>query len=312
MITRISSYIVILNWNGFSDTKECLLSINNCTHDLSDINVVVVDNGSRDKELINLKNFINTKKNHSFPIALLENGHNYGFAEGNNVGISYARDHHADLVIVLNNDTIVDAGFVDAFVKASQEYSKVGAFSPKIYFAKGYEFHKERYKASDLGRVIWSAGGGIDWNNVYGVNNGVDAVDNGQFNEVKKVDFASGACVCFRMKALNDVGEFDSKYFLYLEDTDLCMRLKECDWEVLYIPTSIIWHKVSQSSAIGGHLNDYFITRNRLLFGMTYASIRAKISLIRESIRFLINGRKWQRTGVVDYYLGKFGKGSWT
>jgi len=73
-----------------------------------------------------------------------------------------------------------------------------------------------------------------------------------------------------------------------------------------------LWHKVSQSSAIGNELNDYFIHRNRLLLGMKYAKIRTRFALYRESLRFLWSGRPWQRRGVMDFYLGILGKGSWT
>jgi len=58
-------------------------------------------------------------------------------------------------------------------------------------------------------------------------------------------------------------------------------------------------------------LQDYFISRNRMLFGMTYARLRTKIALVRESLRILRNGRQWQKKGVIDYYLRKFGRGSY-
>jgi hypothetical protein len=114
-----------------------------------------------------------------------------------------------------------------------------------------------------------------------------------------------------RSEALKNAGLFEEKYFMYLEDADLSQRLKRKGWEVLYTPKAEIWHKVAQSSGIGSDLNDYFITRNRLLFGMRYAALRTKFALIRESIRLLLTGRKWQKTGIRDFYLGRFGRGSW-
>ena len=162
-----------------------------------------------------------------------------------------------------------------------------------------------------MGKVIWYSGGEIDWGNVYGKTRGVDEVDGGQYDTMEKTDYATGTCMFIRAKVLKDVGLFDEKYFMYYEDTDLSMRLIKSGYGVFYVPSSVIWHKVAQSSGIGGDLNDYFITRNRLLFGIKYAPLRSKIALIKESLRFTISGRKWQRTGVHDFYLRKLERGSW-
>ena len=111
--------------------------------------------------------------------------------------------------------------------------------------------------------------------------------------------------------ALEKVGLFDEKYFMYFEDTDLSMRLKRVGFRVFYVPRAVLWHKVAQSSAIGSSLNDYFITRNRMLFGMKYAPLRARFALLREALKFLLYGRNWQRIGVIDYITGNLWKGSW-
>ena len=151
----------------------------------------------------------------------------------------------------------------------------------------------------------------MDWDNIYGSNHGVDEVDKGQFEKTRETDFATGACMLLRSEALKDIGLFDEKYFMYLEDADLSEKLKKKGWEVLYTSKTEIWHKVAQSSGIGSDLNDYFITRNRLLFGMRYAKCRTKLALVRESFKLLLTGRRWQKTGVRDFYLGRFRKGSW-
>jgi GT2 family glycosyltransferase len=221
--------------------------------------------------------------------------------------------------MLLNNDTEVEENLVEGLLKTFDEYPKAGAISPKIYFAKGYEFHKhslndpskEMYTKGELGHVIWYAGGTMDWNNVYGSNFGVDEVDNGQFEKVRETDFATGCCVMYTAKVLRNVGLLDEKYYLYLEDADVSERIKRNGHTVLYTPYAHLWHKVSQSSGIGSQLNDYFITRNRLLFGIKYAPTRAKIALLRESIRFLRKGRQWQVRGARDFYLLRFGRGSW-
>ena len=111
--------------------------------------------------------------------------------------------------------------------------------------------------------------------------------------------------------ALKDVGFFNEDYFMYFEDVELSLRMKEKGWQVIYAPGGVIWHKVARSSGIGSDLNDYYTTRNRMLFGLKYSSVRTKIALIRESGRIIIGGRKWQKRGIKDFYLRRFGKGSW-
>lgn len=297
--------IVILNWNGWKDTVECLKSINDLNTKNYKLQIIVVDNGSTDESLKELSKIKN--KN----LEIIETGKNLGFAGGNNVGIKKALEDKYDYIMVLNNDTILEPNMLVNLVSKMEEHPEIGASSPKMYFAKGFEFHKDKYKASELGNVIWYAGGDIDWNNVYGSNHGVDEVDKGQFDNDQETTFASGACLFLKAESLKKAGVFDEKYFLYLEDTDLCMRIRRAGFKIYLIPSSVLWHKVSQSSGIGSNLNDYFITRNRLLFASQYANLRANIALFRESIRFLYNGRLWQKRGVIDFYTHKFGKGSW-
>ena len=302
-MTKIA--VVILNWNGKKDTVACLKSINIQIGSDYQVLPVVVDNASSDgssKEFAHL----DIKNLH-----VIQNKINFGFAKGNNIGIKYAMDKGADYVMVLNNDTVVGDETLGKLVRYMEQNPKIAVCSPKIYFAKGYEFHKSRYTSSQLGKVIWYAGGVIDWKNVYGKNFGVDEVDEGQFGKNTTTDFATGACSVFRVKAVKETGLYDERYFMYLEDVDLSCRLKEKGWGVNYCGRAHIWHKVAQSSGIGSDLNDYYISRNRLLFGFKYAAPRVKVVLFKEAVKFLLVGRKWQKIGVRDYFLGKFGHGSW-
>jgi len=308
----IKVFIVVLNWNRAKDTIECLESIAKLKTDKYDLHAVVVDNGSNSRTVEKIQECINSiLSSNGIAYEMVRNKENLGFAQGNNIGIRHAMKKKADYVVVLNNDTLVDADFIIELLEVARKEPKVGAVSPKIYFAKGFEFHKERYKKSDLGKVIWYAGGKIDWDNVYGTNFGVDEPDNIKFGKIKETDFFTGSCVMFNTLALRKAGLFDDDYYMYFEDADLSMRMKKRGWTVLFAPKSKIWHKVSQSSAIGSDLNDYYITRNRLKFGMMYAPLKTKLALLRESIRFLLNGRFWQKIGVKDFYLGAYGKGSW-
>jgi GT2 family glycosyltransferase len=296
-------FLVVVNFNGIEDTIECLKSIRKLKVADFELKIVVVDNGSTNDSVERLKK--------EKDITLLENKTNTGFVGGNNLGIEYSLENNADFVMLLNNDTIVKDDLVLQFIQSANSKKDVGIFSPKIYFAPGFEFHKERYSQKEKGHVIWSAGGTFDWNNVLGSNYGVDDTDIGQYQTEYEPDFATGACMFVRSQVFRKIGLLDKRYFLYLEDVEFCQRAKRAGIKILFIPDAVVWHKVSQSSAIGGQLNDYFITRNRLLFGLQYAPLRAKVALFRESIRLLNAGRPWQRKGVYDFYISRFGKGSW-
>ncbi len=298
--------IVILNWNGWKDTIPCLESLQHINTKDAQVDIIVVDNASSDDSVKKITSFKS-----KIPLSLIQAKQNLGFAGGNNLGLKEALKKDTDFVCILNNDTVVDKNVIYEFLKAAKDSSDTGVFTPKIFFAEGYEFHKDRYTKKDLGKVIWSVGGSIDWANVYGSNIGVDEVDHGQYETARTVDFATGACMFIPTNVLKKTGLFDEKYYLYLEDVDISIRIKNSGLKIQYVPQAVVWHKVSQSSAIGSGLNDYFITRNRLLFGMRYASVRAKYALAREAVRLYFGGRPWQKIGVRDYFMGNLGKGSW-
>ena len=306
--------IIILNWNRLKDTLECLESLKEMSLRDCRLSVLVVDNASSDNSVTEINKFLNSKSNNNnkkITWKLIKTDENLGFAGGNNFGISYSLEESPDYLILLNNDTLVDKNTLNGLLDAAKDDPDAAIISPKIYFAKGFEFHKNRYKKNELGKVIWYEGGIIDWNDIYGNNNGVDEVDNGQFNKTTDTDFATGACMLLNCVAIRKVGMFDEKYFMYFEDVDLSQRMKKHGWKVLFTSQAKLWHKVAQSSGVGSELNDYFITRNRLLFAFRYASIRTKFAIFRESLRLFIKGRKWQKKGVEDFYFSNFGKGSW-
>ncbi len=308
-MTKVS--VIIASWNKKKTTLETLESL--VSSDLNNFNleIVVIDNASEDGSPVAIQNFFKKNAIKNVSTKLIINPVNLGFAKGNNIGMEYALKNKSDFILLLNDDTIADKNMIRELLRSAMNNKNAGAFAPKIYFASGYEFHKNRYSKKDLGKVIWCAGGDIDWNNMYGTNHGVDEVDDGQFEKLRNADFLSGCCVLFPATVLKKVGLFDERYFAYLEDVDLSLRIKKAGYKLLYVPSAKVWHKVSQSSGIGSDLNDYFISRNRLLLGFKYAKLRTKFALFRESVRFLISGRVWQKTGVKDFYIRKFGQGSW-
>lgn len=298
--------IIILNFNGEKDTLECLKSLEKLQSENNiDTEIIVIDNGSIPEFKIEHLKF---RKN----VQLIKNKENIGFVGGNNVGIEYALEDKCDYVLILNNDTIVGTQLVNELVKTAELDEKIGIVVPKIYFEKGYEFHKERYKKEELGKIIWYAGGVMDWKNIIGFHKGVDDVDNGQYEKVEETEIATGCCMLVKSEVFKKVGLFDEKYFLYYEDADFSQRVKKAGYKIIFSPNAILWHKNAGSAGgSGSKLQDYYITRNRLLFGMKYASIRTKLALIKEGVKLFIAGRPWQRQGVLDFYFNKIGKGSY-
>ncbi len=297
-------FIVILNYKGHRDTLELLDLLKKITKDGIELRVVVVDNFPSDP--IKLED----EKYKDLNLNAIYNEKNLGFSGGNNVGIKYSLGNGADYVVILNNDTFVDKDFLKELIETAESDDKIGIVAPKIYFAKGFEFHKDRYKKDELGKVIWYAGGKIDWKNVIGNHRGLDDVDKGQFDEDGETQMATGCCFLVKKEVLERVGLYDDRYFLYFEDADLSERVKKAGYKIMYEPKAIIWHKNAQSTGAGSDLQTYFQTRNRLLFGLSYAPIRSRLALLRESLRLILVGRYWQKRGVMDFYLLRFGKGS--
>lgn len=298
--------IVIVNYNTPADTIECLESLKKTKLPQGiQLETTIVDNASRDDSV----DLIYQK----YPeVKLITSSRNLGFAGGNNLGIKAALTEKPDWVMLLNPDTIIDQDFfVDLLSSNTLSDPKVGIVCPLIYFAAGYEFHKKRYTKSDLGKVIWYAGGQIDWNNIYASHKHVDEVDHGQFSQPVETDFATGACLIVKTSVLKQVGFLNESYFLYLEDLEFNQRVKNHGWKVMFDPKPKLWHKVSQSSGgIGSSLNDYFITRNRLLFGMSYASLRTKLALLKEAVKLSYSGTDTQKLAIKDFVLHRYGKGS--
>ncbi|MBI1871829.1 glycosyltransferase family 2 protein, partial [Candidatus Collierbacteria bacterium] len=228
---------------------------------------------------------------------------------GNNLGFSKALDDSADIIIAINNDTLVKEDFFEKVLSSPINKPEVGAIGGLIYFAPGFEF-KDQYKKNEIGKVVWYAGGKFDWDNVLGSNDHVDEVDHGQFKKPEETAFITGALFITKGEVLRKVGLFDDHYFMYLEDVDLCQRIKLAGFKLIFDPNIKIWHKVAQASGIGSSLNDYFITRNRLLFGFKYTHFRTKFALFREAIRKLITGTSAQRTAILDFFSGRLGNGS--
>ncbi|MBM4177651.1 glycosyltransferase family 2 protein, partial [Candidatus Gribaldobacteria bacterium] len=266
-------FIIILNYFRKKEIVACLNSIGNLKIKNYELKSIIIDNSSTGDSL-SLKN--------KFPrTEFIVNKKNLGFAQGNNIGISSALTREADYVLLINNDALIAPGALNYLIARAQSEEAIGIVAPKIYFAAGYEYHKERYRKEDRGRVIWYAGGKTDWQNILGEHEGLDKVDNGQFGQTKEVEFISGCCMLIKKEIFQKIGLFDVDYFLYLEDMDFCVRAKKAGFKLLFAPKAIVWHKNLGTDAKNAQTKQaYYYTRNRLLFGFKYASLKTKLALV--------------------------------
>ena len=296
--------ISIIDYRGKENTISCLTSLEKLVIPKGyTVDVVIVNNYPQ--EVLSIKNIYK-----NFTLTVLQNSENSGFSGGHNVGITFAKKADATYILILNNDVTLDKKMLEELVLVADMDTSAAIVAPKIYFSKGSEYHKDRYTEKELGHVFWYAGGLVDWANVLASHRGVDEVDHGQYDHTEETEFATGCCMLMRVDMAEKVKGFDERYFLYLEDLDLNMRVKAAGGKIMYVPKAYMWHhNAGSTGGSGSILQDYFTTRNRLLFGSTYASLRARFALFREGIRLLQKGREWQKYGVTDYYLHRFGKG---
>lgn len=292
-------FVVTINYNSGDSTKKLIESLSKSNVSGLELQIIVVDNSSTFNLFDKVKN-----------LKVVDPGKNTGFSGGNNIGIKIALEMGADYILLINNDATVDKDLILKMTKVLENNQEIGAVVPKIYFSKGQEFHKDRYGKEELGKIIWFAGGFIDWKNVKSVHRGMDEVDHGQYDLAEDTEFATGCCVLLRKKVFEDVGFFDEKYFLYYEDSDLSERIRRAGYKIYYIPDAIVYHdNASSTGGSGSALHDYFLTRNQMLFGMTYAPFKTRVALLRQSLKLLTKGREYQKLGVMDYFSGKMGEG---
>lgn len=293
--------IIVVHYNAEKDTLECLDSLRDISHVGFSFKVLVVDNASKQP--------LQLPKRFPDEFEVIRSEANLGFTGGNNLGIWYAKEHiQPEYICLLNNDTTVEPTFLEKLYTYLQDHVEVGMVSPKIYFSKNREFHNS-YSSQEKGQVLWFAGGVVDWANLDAFHVGVDEIDRGQFDQISDTDFNTGCCVLMPSSVLERVGTLDKKYFLYLEDVDLSLRVAKAGYQLKYVPSSVIWHKNAGSTGgSGSEVHQYYQSRNRLLFSLKHGSIRVRLRALKQAVQFLIVGSKFQQRAVVDLVLQRFGK----
>jgi GT2 family glycosyltransferase len=234
--------VVIPNWNGAHHLRVCLDSLRRQSY--PQVELIVVDNASSDESL--------TLLGREYPeVRVVALDENRGFAGGANAGIEEAE---GEILAVLNNDTEADAEWLERLWRALEHNPRAGSATSKILLF-------------DQRQIINSAG------DLYGVdgipiNRGVWEEDEGQFDEVEKVFSPCGGACVIRRCMLEDLasqgqeGPFDEGFFAYCEDVDLGWRAQFAGWRCLYVPTAVVYHRLSATG--GGKIASYYTGRNFL------------------------------------------------
>jgi len=221
--------IVILNYNGNKTLKKCLDSIYKLDFPKKNYEVIVVDNNSKDNSLKIIKKY---KK-----VILIKSKENTGFAKGNNIGIKKAKGKY---IAIFNNDLIVNKNWLKELIPIMEKDKKIGALGGKIFYGDGHN--------------VWFSGTKI----YYG-----GFVDHHYLdNNIGESDYIVGAAVIFRKSALNKSGLFDEKMFLYSEDIDLCLRINEKGYKIIYYPRAISYHLIDENRT--SSYQEYYEQRNRV------------------------------------------------
>ena len=280
--------IIILNWNGLEDTVECLESLKNIS--CPDCQVVVVDNRSEGDDVSILRERFGDY------VHVIENDRNYGFAEGNNIGMRYALDSFDPAyLLLLNNDTVVAPDFLDKLFKVAESDSTIGIVGPKIYY----------YDYTGRKDVIWSAGGKVyKWRCWIYKGMGWKDDDLPQYQNTADVDWVSGAAMMIISGVAKQLSFLDSRYFFGDEDVDICLRAQKHGFKVVYVPTARVWHKVGISRDKTGisskkndpgfiNLHSYYrlIRRNSSALVYIYHLLLLPIILLQWGISYLVRRR---------------------
>jgi len=238
--------IIIVNYNGRRNLgkllKNCLASA--FETDYPSVEVLFVDNASTDDSV----EFVKKEFGQDPRLRIIQNERNLGFAEGNNVGIKNAKGEY---IALLNCDAKADPQWLKDLVTALQE--------PEIGVAQSKLLLMNEPSLMDC------AGGFVDYYGYHHFEVGHKRRSE-DYSRIYEVFYAKGAGMMVKKDVLKTSGVFDSKMFMYFEETDLCWRIRLNGYKVVFVPTSIVYHAVgSVASVLQENTRLYFSTRNHLL-----------------------------------------------
>ncbi len=276
--------IILVNWNSFQLTADCIASLDAMPY--SDYSIIVVDNGSEDRSGSLLKE----KYDH---IILIESPTNAGFTGGNNLGMQYAVDQGYIYALLLNNDTFAEPGFLEVLVNYMDIHPEAGIIQPLIYF------NHDR---------------SLVWNGSSYYNTWLGYAHTTNFNKpllpensiAKEVDWVTGCAFFTRTAILKETGLLAENLFIYFEDVDLSFRIKNAGYKLIYHPDSVIYHIAGMSNKNSvkgkeGFVNPivhYLNFRNRIWLLKKYTSSLKVVTVVLFNFFYII--------AVMAYFVARF------
>lgn len=328
-----SVYIIILNWNGWKDTLECLDSLSKSTY--RNFNVVVLDNASSNDSLERIRQWAEANriplseyelaernaplKQKTFASAndsgfrnlfLISSKENLGFCGGNNVGMEFSINNGADYLLILNNDTIVEPDFLEPMVQVAEEKSDAGLVGGIICYAESPD-------------TVWYAGGRFnailenfpEWN-----KKTISDVKSKLSEPYYETEWIVGCMTLIPPHIYKQFGGYNEKFFIWSEDIELSLRIRRGGYKLYIATCSKIYHKGGMSLGRITPLTHYYASRNRLILKSLYLKGFWKwvwylwffASRVVRYTEFAVKGRfdliSAGIDAIKDYFKGKYGK----
>lgn len=295
--------VIILNWNVRDLLDRCLASIRSEHYS---IEIIVVDNASSDDSVA----MVQTKYPH---VTVIANAINRGFTGGNNQGLEVA---HGRYLMVLNPDTEMVGAALDRLIAFLDDHADVGAVGPQLLNPdRSIQSSRRRFPTVLIGffESTWLQSlAPRGWLRRF-------YLDDVSPNQAQDVDWLTGACTVFRREVIDRVGGYDAQsFFMYSEELDLCRRVKQAGWRIVYVPDAQVIHYVGKSSeqaVAARHI--YFNTSKVRYYRKWHSRVAAellRVSLLAqfaaqigvESIKGLVGHKRElrrQRIGVYQQVL---------
>lgn len=270
--------IIIINFNSASFTTNCIDSINKFTTDLS-FEIIVVDNNSKPEDLTILEQYIKDK-----PITLVKSKTNLGFGGGNDLGYQFAKGNHYAFV---NNDAELTENSLLKLFQYSNQHSDVGVLGLHQVDAEGKPFKYSYRQFINLSYHLFNHKKPKAY---------YSAKTKSDLTTPFEVDLVSGAFMFFKKNAYETCGGFDPNIFLFYEEMDICLRLKQKGYKTVFFPESTFIHYQGKSSANVKIKNEFTISYLYVIqknYGYGYYLFLRLILLLKYGFKSILKSKKY-------------------
>jgi len=284
--------IIIISWNTRALTADCLQSVAEEAARLAgqrgaagQLETIVVDNGSTDDSVAYLRT--------NFPWAqLLINQRNVGFAAANNQALEQCTGEY---VLLLNSDTVLLPGAIDALIEFMEQHPETGAVGSRYLNSDG-TLQSSCYPAPSLGREFWRM---FHLDKLYAY--GTYPMHRWSTESPRAVDTVQGAALLLRRQIATQLGLFDTSYFMYSEEVDLCQRIRQAGWRIYWVPTSRIIHYGGQSTRLVARTMFLQLYQSKILYfrkhhGRVTTLIYKLVLMAATLLRLLLTPLAWTQS----------------